>query len=267
MTKALELVDSHAHLDMEDFDPDREDVVRRAFASGLKYILCPIEISEERSRKIILDLVKRYPTVYAAAGVHPHRARLFSPGCLDKIRKLAACGKIQAVGEIGLDYHYDFSPQDDQAIALRAQIELAQELDLPVIIHSRNSGRDVIRAVRDAGFAVGGVLHCYTEDGDIAREMLDLGFFISFSGILTFPNAQALRETAKGIPLERLLVETDAPYLAPLPHRGRRNEPAYVVETARLLAGLKGLAFEDLAAAVTRNFSRLFLFEKKPLRC
>jgi len=262
-----EILDSHAHLDMEEFDPDREEVVRRAFAAGLKCLLCPIEVSEKRSPDVVLDLVERHPAIFAAAGVHPHRAKLFSSGCLDQIRGLAAAGKILAVGEIGLDYHYDFSPPAEQAVALRAQLEVSQELGLPAVIHSRNSGRDIIRAVKDAGFTKGGVLHCYTEDEGIAREVIDLGFFISFSGILTFPNARTLRQTAKEIPIDRLLVETDSPYLAPVPYRGQRNEPAYVIETLRVLAGLKGVEIEVLAAVLIRNFSRLFLFEKRPRQC
>jgi len=267
MPETFEIIDSHAHLDMEEFDPDREEVVRKAFASGLKHILCPMEMTEDRSPEIILGLIERHPSLFAAGGIHPHRARMMTAGCLDRVRRLSREGKILAVGEIGLDYHYDFTSRSEQAAALRSQLELAREVGLPAIIHSRESGRDIIEAVKDARLTKGGVLHCYTEDGGIARQMLDLGFFVSFSGILTFPGAGRLRDVAREIPIDRLLVETDAPYLAPVPHRGRRNEPAFVIETARVLAGLKGLTIDGLAAAVTANFSALFLFEKKPLQC
>ncbi len=267
MPETLAIIDSHAHLDMEEFDPDRDEVVGRAFASGLKHILCPMEMTEPKSPELVLGLIERHPPLFAAAGVHPHRARMMTADCLDRIRGLAEAGKIIAVGEIGLDYHYGFSSRSEQAAALRSQLELARETGLPAIMHSRESGRDIVSAVKDAGLTEGGVLHCFTEDAEIARQILDLGFYISFSGILTFPGAGRLREVAEKIPIDRLLVETDAPYLAPVPHRGRRNEPAYVIETARVLAGLKGLTIDGLAEAVTGNFSALFPFEKKPLQC
>lgn len=263
------LADSHAHLDAPDFDPDREEAVRRAFRAGLAAILCPGDLTRPRSLPVLLGLAAAFPTVLVAAGVHAHQAKDMTDGHLDALRDLAARREIRAVGEIGLDYHYDFSPRDRQGDALRRQLRLAQELGLPVLLHSRLSGPDIVAAVDGEGFTRGGILHCFTESWEMAREMLDRGFFISFSGILTFPRAGEMREVAGKIPLDRLLVETDSPYLAPVPYRGavKRNEPAFVVETARVLAGVRGLPLPDLAEATTHNFAALFPFEKTPLQC
>jgi len=251
-------IDSHAHLDMPEFDPDREEVLRRAAAAGVSAVLCPAELAEPRSWPIVLDLVTRHAHIFAAAGVHPHRAKDFGPADEERLRALAAQKAILAVGEIGLDFHYDLSPPDVQRDVLSRELALAGELGLPVILHSRLAGAEIIAAVEAAPFTCGGILHCYTEDWPVAKRMVDLGFHISFSGILTFPKAGALREVARQVPLDRLLVETDAPYLAPVPHRGRRNEPAFVVDTAACLAGLKGLTLAELAEATTANFRRLF---------
>jgi TatD DNase family protein len=264
----MRLVDSHAHLDMADFDPDRAAVVQRAGRAGVVAILCPADLTRPGSLPAIAALVGGAPAVLAAAGVHPHQAKDLSPGHLAELRKLAAAGAIRAIGEIGLDFHYDFSPPEAQRRALRDQLALAAEAGLPVILHSRLSGPDIVAAVDGERFAGGGILHCYTEDWATARAMLDRGFHVSFSGILTFPKAGDLREVAAKVPLDRLLVETDSPYLAPVPYRGsgRRNEPAWVVETAKVLAGLKGLPLDGLAEATTRNFAALFPFEKAPAR-
>ena len=265
----LRLVDSHAHLDMPEFDADRADVVRRAFAAGVIAILCPADLTRAESLPAIAGLAAEFPAVMAAAGVHPHQAKDFTPGHVRELGELAARRAIRAVGEIGLDFHYDFSPPEAQREALRGQLAFAEEAGLPAILHSRLSGADIIAAVDGERFRRGGILHCFTEDWDTARAMVERGFFVSFSGILTFPKARELREVAGKIPLDRLLLETDSPYLAPVPYRGsrRRNEPAFVVETARVLAGIKGLSLEDLAEATTRNFAALFPFEKTPLQC
>lgn len=265
MKKEILLVDSHAHLDMEEFNPDREEVLRRAVEAGVHTVLCPAELTDSKSLDIILGLTEKSAVVAAAAGVHPHQAKKFQEDCLDTLRRLAAAKKILAVGEIGLDYHYDFSPRHQQQESLRRQINLARELSLPVVIHSRNSGPDIIAAVQEERLERGGVLHCFTEDWSVARAMLDFGFLISFSGILTFPNAFSLREIAKKLPLERILVETDSPYLVPSSLKGKtkRNEPAFVTVTAEALAGLKGLLLEDLARHIVQNFETMFRFEKK----
>jgi len=263
------LVDSHAHLDMPEFDADRTDAVRRAFGAGVAAILCPADLTRPASLPTIAALAEEFPTVLAAAGVHAHQAKDFTPDHLGELERLAAAGAIRAIGEIGLDYHYDFSPRVAQAEALRGQLAVAARTGLPAIIHSRLAGPDIIAAVDAGRYTGGGILHCYTEDWATARALLDRGFFVSFSGILTFPKAGALREVAAQVPEDRLLVETDSPYLAPVPYRGsgRRNEPAFVVETARVLAGLRGLSLEALAEATTRNFAGLFPFEKTGGQC
>jgi TatD DNase family protein len=245
---------------MEEFDPDREEVVARAFGEGLEAILCPADLASGRSLAVVLDLACRHPRIIAAAGVHPHQARLFGPDAEADIRRLAAEGRIQAVGEIGLDFHYNFSPAPDQRRAFRTQLGIAKDLGLPVIVHSRNAGIEILEAVSEAGLTRGGVLHCFSETWEIAAKALDLGLTISFSGILTFPGAANLRDVARKVPAGRLLVETDSPYLAPVPFRGkvRRNEPAWVAETAKVLAGLRNESLEELAAVTTGNFKTLF---------
>lgn len=251
-------MDSHAHLDTEEFDKDRDEVIQRAFSAGVQSILCPIDISSNRSLDVTLEMAVRHKTIFAAAGLHPHQARLNSLRFFSAMKTLASEKKICAIGEIGLDFHYGFSSPDEQKAAFREQLVLAQELGLPVIIHSRNAGRDIVQAVRQEQFLESGVLHCFSEDWEFAKAMLDAGFFISFSGIVTFPKANSLREIAKKTPLDRILVETDAPYLAPAPHRGKRNEPAYVTETAKVIAGIKDMPFFRFADTVSQNFSSLF---------
>jgi len=264
-------IDSHAHLEMEDFDPDRDEVIRRAFAAGVKTILCPADLTSDKSLRTTWNIMTRFPSFLAAAGVHPHQARLFSEDHIQKLRDLGTQQIIAAVGEIGLDFHYAFSSPEEQERAFRNQLRLADELRLPAIVHSRLAGAKVATAVRKEDFRNGGILHCYTEDWDIARTMIDLGFHISFSGILTFPKAGSLREVAAKVPLDRLLVETDSPYLAPVPFRARkRNEPAFILETARVLAELKRVSLEELAEATTGNFFSLFPgtgIEKPRVQC
>jgi TatD DNase family protein len=262
------LVDSHAHLDMEEFDEDRTQVVERAFEQGIKAILCPAEVTQSQSLFKILDLIEKYQSLIAAAGVHPHQAKSFSPECSQKIKELAEAKKIKAIGEIGLDFYYDFSTPTEQGNAFRGQLGLAQELGLPVIVHSRNSGKMLVQTVEEERFSQGGVLHCFTENWEVAKQMMDRNFLISFSGILTFPKAQLLREVAKKIPLEKLLVETDSPYLVPVPFRGlkKRNEPAYVVEVAKVLAEIKNISLEELSEVTSQNFESFFSFEIKNLR-
>jgi TatD DNase family protein len=243
---------------MEEFDSDRSEVLRRAREAGVGAILCPIDISSRRSLDITLDLAAAEPAVRAAAGLHPHEARRFSPDLLIAAERLAGAKMIRAIGEIGLDFHYDFSSPEEQRTAFREQLALAQAVDLPVIIHSRSAATEILRTIREERYERGGVLHCFTEDWSSAEAALDAGFFISFSGILTFPKAESLRQVAARIPTDRLLVETDAPYLAPVPYRGKRNEPAYLVATAGVLAGLAGMPLDRFAETVSRNFHALF---------
>ena len=253
---------------MDDFDRDREEVIHRAFSSGIGAIFCPAEITEPKSLTKTLEMRRKHPGVFAAAGVHPHQAKLFSEESANKIEDLASKKQIQAVGEIGLDFHYNLSLPHQQVAVFRRQLELAQRLKLPAIIHSRRAEKEVALAVEQADFTQGGVLHCFTESYDFARKMADRGFFISFSGIITFPNAGSLRETALKLPLDKLLVETDSPYLVPLPYRGKigRNEPWLVKETARFLADLKKISAAELADWTSKNFESCFRLSLSFLR-
>ncbi|MFZ2055663.1 MAG: TatD family hydrolase [Candidatus Aminicenantales bacterium] len=262
----MEIVDSHAHLDMREFDADRDEVVRRTRDGGVQALLCPIELADPLSLPLVLELRQKYPWITAAAGVHPHRAKDFLSSHLDRARELARTGKIAAVGEIGLDHHYDFSPASVQADVLRAQLLLAQELTLPVIIHSRSAGREIVAAVEEVRFSQRGILHCFTEDRETAERMISLGFLISFSGILTYRNASGLREIAAALPLEKLLVETDSPFLVPqaLRDKWKRNEPLFVIETAKVLAEIKRVSLEEVAAVTGSNYRSLVFKNGSP---
>ena len=257
------LVDSHAHLSVEDFSQDREQVIEKAFQEGISAILCPADLTENQSLKIALDLAQKHNKIIAAAGVHPHNAKSYTPQCMRRVEHLARGKKIHAVGEIGLDFYYHLSSSAEQQEALRSQLHAAQKLGLPVILHSRKSAKEITQAIREEHFTGGGVVHCFTEDWEMARRMMDQDFLISFSGIITYPKAYILREVARKIPLGRLLVETDSPYLPPLSCRGRkkRNEPAYVREVARVLAEIKNVSLEKLAEKTSKNFQTLFMFE------
>ncbi len=254
-------VDSHAHIDGEEFDADRDEVVARAREAGVRAILNvgtgdPHGGNFERA----VAAAERYEGVYAAVGVHPHDAKLYTEAAERLVLEFVRGRRVVAVGEIGLDYHYDNSPRDVQREVFARQLRLAREEGLPVIIHSREADGETLEILRAeyAGAERGGVMHCFGGGAALAEGALALGFYISFAGNVTFKKADALREVAAAVPLERLLVETDCPYLAPAPFRGRRNEPAYVVETARFLAGLRGVGHEELGRITSENFARLF---------
>jgi TatD DNase family protein len=245
---------------MPQFDHDRDAVVERARAAGVERMLIVGELDEELGLGGVtraVELAERlgFP---CSAGVHPHQARLYDEKAADLLRGLAREGRIVAIGEIGLDFHYDHSPRDVQQDVFRRQLDLAGELGLPVIVHTREADRETA-AILEHGEAdeVGGVIHCFTGSRELAERALVLGFCVSFSGIVAFPRAETIQEVARAVPLERLLVETDAPFLAPPPHRGKRNEPAFVVEVARHVAALRGLPLPELARAVGANFERL----------
>jgi TatD DNase family protein len=263
------LIDSHAHINAEEFRDDRILVIERTFQEGIKALLCPAELTEEKDLEIALDLVDTYPNIIAAAGVHPHNARNFNHDLAVTLQELTREKKIHAVGEIGLDFHYNLSSRKDQIQAFRTQLHLAQELDLPVVVHSRNAGKEIAAAIKEVHYTRGGVLHCFTEDWAFAKYLMDHHFWVSFSGILTYPNADSLREVAKKMPLDRILIETDSPYLVPVPYRGKikRNEPLYVKEIAQMLAQIKHMQVEEIATITSQNFSSLFLFEISKLRC
>jgi TatD DNase family protein len=254
------LIDSHCHLAGEEFAGDLEAVVSRAQAAGLTSALCILAAGDEAESARAAGVAAAWPEVRFAAGIHPHQAGEFAGRLaegLDAVRRALDQHKACAIGEIGLDYHYDFSPRDVQQEVFRAQLQLAAERGLPVIIHTREATDDTFRLIEDAG-RVRGVFHCFTGDQAMARRAAAVDFYVSFAGILTFPKAEEIRAAAVVVPLDRLLVETDSPYLAPVPHRGKRNEPAFVVEVAARLAGLRGMPPAGLAAQVTRNFETLF---------
>jgi TatD DNase family protein len=257
-------VDSHAHLDVPNYDADRSEVIDRARQSGVEMMLeiCGSDVAKG-SLDVGLKLAEEYPFIYAAVGVHPHEASLYDEALERKLLAMSGHQKVIGWGEIGLDYHYDHSPRDAQRQVFRRQLRLALERRLPAIIHTREAEDDTIQILREdwaetGGDVVGGIIHCFTGTQSLADAAIDMGFHISFSGVLTFKNAAGLREVARSVPMERLLVETDCPYLAPLPHRGKRNEPAFVLETAAKLAELKGVGAEEVARATSGNFKRLF---------
>ena len=206
---------------------------------------------------VAIRQAERYPFIYATIGVHPHDAAKATPDTFARLRELVAHPKVLAIGEIGLDYHYDFSPRDVQRSVFDRQLELAAEFGKPIVIHTREAWEDTMAQV--TSLPHGGIMHCFTGDAVQAQEALKLGFHLSFGGVLTFPKAESLREAARITPEDRLLVETDCPYLAPVPHRGKRNEPAFVVDTARRLAEVRGVAPESIAECTTRNFRNLCL--------
>jgi len=251
----VKLVDSHVHLDDEKFDADRDATIERARAAGVECMMA-IGTGDPPDLEVAVRLADRYPFIYATIGVHPHDASKATPETWTRMRALEAHPKVLAVGEIGLDYHYDFSPRDVQQAVFQQQMELATEFGKPIVIHTREAWDDTLQMLR-AHWKGGGIMHCFTGDEAQARQALDLGFHLSFGGVLTFPKAEAVRQAARVAPEDRLLVETDCPYLAPVPHRGKRNEPAFVVETARRLAEVRGVSPEAIAEATTRNFERL----------
>ena len=252
------LVDSHCHLDFPDFSAELPAVIDRAGAAGIGWILT---ISTHVTRfPQVRAVAESFPNVFCTIGIHPHEAgREPSTGSADLIR-LANHPKVVGFGETGLDYYYEHSPREAQERSFRAHIAAAREAKLPLIVHTRDADDDTIRILQEehARGPFPGLLHCFSGGHDLAQVAIDLGFYISFSGIVTFKKAEALREVAKGVPLERILVETDAPYLAPEPKRGKRNEPAFTALTAARVAQIKEISAEALADATTDNFFRLF---------
>ena len=252
----LALVDSHCHIDMPQFDADRDEVVARAREAGVQEMLIVGGVDEEQGHLRALRVAESFGFP-ASAGVHPHEARHATEAIYDELRGLAREHRIVALGEIGLDFHYDHSPRDVQREVFRRQVRLAREVGLPVIVHTREADDETAALLEEEGAAdTGGVIHCFTGGTELARRALGLGFFISFSGIAAFPRAEVIQEVARTLPLDRLLVETDAPFLAPPPHRGKRNEPAFVLDVARKIAALRGLPIGEIGAAATANFGR-----------
>jgi TatD DNase family protein len=252
------IVDSHLHLDMPEFDADRDEVVARAHEAGVAGMLVVGGFDGRGAHARALAVASRYG-LPASAGVHPHEARIADESVYDELRALARDGRIVAIGEVGLDFHYDHSPRDVQREVFRRQIRLAREVGLPVIVHTREADEETSALLEQEGAAeAGGVIHCFTGSLELARRALALGFLISFSGIVAFPRSEVIQQVARETPLDRLLVETDAPFLAPPPHRGKRNEPAFVVEVARKLAALRDTSLAAIAEATWQNHARLF---------
>ena len=259
-------VDSHAHLEMEQFDADRDLVMARAQATGVQTILAIGSGTGPGSLDCAIKLAAAYPFLYATIGIHPHEAKLAAEPDFSEMQQLASHPKVIAWGEIGLDYHYDHSPRETQQQVFIRQMEMARAAKLPIVIHCRpsdgsdNAWDDCLGLLQQhwssSGF--GGILHCFTGNTLQARLALDMGFMISFSGNLTFPKAQTIRDAAKDVPLDRIFIETDSPFLAPVPHRGKRNEPSFVIETARKLAEIRGLSGPEIGQLTADNFYRFF---------
>ena len=254
-------IDSHAHIEGTEFDSDREAVIRHALAAGVEIIVCVGngEVVAD-SHAAAFRVAEEYSFIYTTVGVHPHEARFLDDNLSAKLIDLSQHPKVIAWGEIGLDYHYDNSPRDVQQDAFRRQLRMARDRQLPISIHTREAEADTLKIVdeewKDSG--LGGVIHCFTGTRAFAEASVERGFLISFSGVITFKKAEDLREIARALPLETILIETDSPFLAPVPYRGRRNEPAYVVETARCIAELRGVDAREIGQRTTENFKRLF---------
>ena len=256
-------VDSHCHIDGPEYDVDRVEVIERAREAGVTTML-NVGTGDPHSGVFerAVALAEQHPEIYCAIGVHPHDAKLFDETAQQRLIDLAKQSpRVIAWGEIGLDYHYDHSPREVQREVFRRQLGIARELNLPVVIHSRAADEETIEILREerSGYSRAGVLHCFGGSLPMAEQAIELGFYISFAGNLTFKKADDLRAVARTLPLERLLVETDCPYLTPVPFRGKRNEPARVVETAKFLAELKDVEPDELGKVTTANFVRLFL--------
>ncbi len=259
-------VDSHAHLDGKQFDSDREQVIARARQAGVQTMVAIGNGDGPPTLDAGIQLAEQYPFIYATIGIHPHEARLADDAAYQTMERLARHPKVIVWGEIGLDYYYDHSPRDTQKQVFSRQMELAAAAKLPIVIHNRpsdgsdNAWDDCLAMINQqwAPSGLGGILHCFTGNWGQAKRALDMGFMISFAGNLTFPKAQQIRDAALAVPLDRMLIETDCPYLAPVPHRGKRNEPAFVKETAGKLAELRGLSTEEVGEQTSRNFYNFF---------
>jgi TatD DNase family protein len=257
------MIDSHCHLADEVYAQDLEAVVARAREAGVARVLCILDAGSEEEAARAVSVETRWEAARFATGVHPHQAGRYADEPPEAARivsaSLARNRSVRALGEMGLDYHYDFAPKEVQREVFASQVNLALERDLPIVIHTREADADTLAILRQFGSArLRGVFHCFTGDEALARAALDLGFHVSFSGIVTFPRAQALRDVAAFVPDDRLLIETDSPFLAPVPHRGKRNEPAWVAAVADALARIRAVTPAALIARTSSNFAGLF---------
>jgi TatD DNase family protein len=253
------LIDSHCHLDFEDFDGDRDAVCARAAASGVDTMITIGASPSPQANARAVDLAERYPQIFATVGVHPHDASSVDDPLLHELTRLARGARVVGIGETGLDYHYEHSPRAAQREAFRRFVAMARAVQRPLVVHLRAADDDALALLREEhAHDIGGVIHCFSSNARSARAFLDLGFYLSFSGIVTFKNADDVRAAAAITPSDRILVETDAPFLAPIPFRGRRNEPALVAQTASTLAALRGEPLEAFATNTVANTKRLF---------
>jgi len=257
------VIDSHCHLADEAFEGDLAAVVDRARQAGLRHALCVLAAGSAPEARRADRVAALWPEVRFAAGVHPHEAGRFAerPPAVDEVVRAALADRegVRALGEIGLDYHYDVAPRPVQQVVFARQVALSCEIDLPIVIHTREATDDTFAILREAGGGkVRGVFHCFSGDAAMARAALEIGFYVSFAGVVTFPRAEDVQAAARVVPLDRLLVETDSPYLAPVPHRGQRNEPAHVVRVAETLARLRGEPLETITAGVVAAYEALF---------
>jgi TatD DNase family protein len=257
----IPLFDSHCHLDSKEFDADREEVIQRALDAGVERMVAIGTGNGPPDLEAGIRLAERYDPFVATVGIHPHDSAKANPEDFEHLAGLLAHRKVVAVGEIGLDYHYDFSPRDVQKSAFISQMTIAAEARKPIVIHTREAWDDTFALIEEhwAPRGLAGIMHCFSGSPVEGRRALDLGFYLSFGGIVTYPKALEVHEAARQAPLDRILIETDAPYLAPVPKRGKRNEPCLIVHVARRLAELRGEPYEQVARTTTENFKRLLL--------
>jgi TatD DNase family protein len=255
------MVDSHCHLDGKVFDSDRDEVIQRAIDAGVERMLAIGTGDGPPDFEVAIRLADRYPVFLATVGVHPHEAAKYDDSTSARLAELLRHPKVVALGEIGLDYHYDFSPRDAQKRVFIEQMAIAREAGVPIVIHTREAWDDTFALLEEhwKPTGLGGIMHCFTGSPAEVERTVALGFHLAFGGVVTYPKAVEVHESARVAPLDRMLLETDAPYLAPIPKRGKRNEPSYVVGTARRIAELRSITLEEVARATTANFERLFL--------
>ena len=257
----MSLIDSHCHLDSQEFEADRDEVIARALDAGVEHMMAIGTGNGPPDLEVAVRLADKHEAFYATVGIHPHDAGKATPADFNHLSELLAHPKVLAVGEIGLDYHYDFSPRETQHAVFIQQLAIAAEARKPIVIHTREAWEDTLALLEThwTQHGIGGIMHCFSGGPQEAQRAIDLGFYLSFGGIVTFPKAIELQAAAKQAPSDRILVETDAPFLAPVPKRGKRNEPALIVHTARKLAELRGETFEEIGRVTTENFQRLLL--------
>ena len=260
----MELIDSHAHLEFPQFDVDRDEMIARAHAAGVQTLLAIGSGTGPDRLDAAIPFSQKYDWVYATVGIHPHEAQLATEPHYETLRELARQPKVIAWGEMGLDYYYDHSPREKQQEVFRRQLRLAHEARLPIVIHCRDAWADCVRIMREdwQHTGLGGILHCFTGAMENAQQGIEMGFLVSFAANITYPKMGRLREIARDLPLDRILIETDSPFLPPQPLRGKRNEPANVAEVARTLASVRNLSSEQVATATAGNFRRFFRLDQ-----